>query len=202
MNFYRIRLSSREAFAGLPEDDWRFERVVASDDCVIAYVSTSPGTADVDALVDARSVERVRTLGPGRYECLLDEPPVLGAAARFGRRTTVAVDNGTVVVETTLPDDLVSPLLDHLEAVAADVRLVARKRLPRPARRDLFAEMVDTLHLTRPERATLEAAFFSGYFDDPQQSDASDLATAFGTEEETVVRRIRRAERALLGNLL
>ncbi|MFC7046301.1 helix-turn-helix domain-containing protein [Halobacteriaceae archaeon GCM10025711] len=56
--------------------------------------------------------------------------------------------------------------------------------------------------LTDRQRAALEAAYFSGYFDWPRGSTAEEIADSLGISSPTFHQHFRKAERKLLESIL
>ncbi|WP_435361204.1 helix-turn-helix domain-containing protein [Haloarchaeobius sp. DFWS5] len=189
------------SFADIPVDDWTVERVVGTDDVVLAYLSGSPALVDESDVQQSKHVDHVRTIAPGRYECRVSDP-LLAVVARLGQRVEVDLAADGTEVEATLPDAGLQRLLTEVADAGESVELLAKKHLFEPEAADAFAEVFDSADLSKPERATLEAAFFAGYFDEPPKTNAADLATSLQLPESTILNRIARVERSLFGIVL
>jgi PAS domain S-box-containing protein len=159
-----------------------------------------------DALADAVAGDvRVVRSSPdgGVLEWTVTGDAFLGALVEHSATVTdVRADDGEVRYEVQVAaDDAARTLVDALSAEFPDVR-VCRKRA---ATRSI--EAADALperrltDLTDRQREALEAAYRSGYFNWPRDSNAEEVAETLGISSATLHSHLRKAEATLFEDI-
>ena len=139
-----------------------------------------------------------------RFEQRLSEPPVTSVVAEAGGSVEEAtVTDRDLRLTVHLPQSTdVRRLLDRIQRRYPDVRPIARRQVDRAensSERVLSAWSDD---LTDRQRASLEAAYFAGFFEWPRNSSGKDLAETMGVAPATFHQHLRAAERKLFRMVL
>jgi predicted DNA binding protein len=196
------------AFATNVAGDWtlEFERLVQKGSGILAYgVADGISEAELRDVVDRSSdLEDLRVLSPGadEYEIELTTSwgsQLVSALAEHGAfvtAVTVADGECQFVVEVPPGRDkhrLVELVTDH----HPDATLRAQQTVHRdePGIADFHTAFED--RLTAKQRAVLETAYHSGYFDWPRGSTGEEIADRLGVTQATVSEHFRSAERTL-----
>lgn len=164
--------------------------------------------ASVEAIRDAASsvssISTVEELSDGRVELRAARGTITSVLTDLGARTTAGVaDRGTARITAELPSDAaVREVVDAVRSAYPDTELAACReverslRTPSEFRRGLAAD------LTGKQRAALETAYFSGYFEWPvRTADAGGVADTLDIAPQTFHQHLRVAERKLLAAL-
>jgi predicted DNA binding protein len=189
-------------------DDWalEFQRLVQRDTGILAY-GTADGIAEDelrDAVAESTVFEDLRVLSPGPDEYEIE------VATSWGRRLVPALaEHGGLVTAVSVVDgecefvvevppgrdkhQLVELVTDHYP----DATLRAQETVARdePGIANVYSAFED--RLTAKQRAVLETAFHSGYFDWPRRSTGEEIADRLGVTQATFSEHFRAAERTL-----
>ncbi|MBZ6494035.1 bacterio-opsin activator domain-containing protein [Natrinema longum] len=155
------------------------------------------------------AVDSVSVVGHGNGETVLeiglresDDPPIARTIADNGgvlRSLTPVDDRSRLEIDLGNPIDVRS-FLRTLETVHSKTELVARRdrdRPPRTARS--FADPIAAL--SERQRRTLEAAYYSGFFEWPREHTGEEVADSLGISQPTFSRHLRVAQRKLFESL-
>ncbi|PCR91057.1 bacterio-opsin activator domain-containing protein [Natrinema ejinorense] len=170
-----------------------------------------PGDADAVQvpIASVAAVDSVSVVGDGNGETVLeiglresDDPPIGRTIADNGgvlRSLTPVDDRSRLEIDLGNPIDVRS-FLRALENVHSETELVARRdrdRSPRTARS--FADPIAAL--SERQRRTLEAAYYSGFFEWPREHTGEEVADSLGISQPTFSRHLRVAQRKLFESL-
>ncbi|MFC4550589.1 PAS domain S-box protein [Halorussus sp. GCM10023401] len=187
----------------------RFERTVPVDgDTYLEYGTvTDDGVETLRAVVKAfphfESLAFLDEAGDERrFELRLSEPPAISVLANHGGRVAEAViADGDYRMTVTVPPRVeVRTILDAIEDAYPDIDFVAQRQTSRSSGDDRRETLVD--RLTERQRATMEAAFFGGYFDWPRTSTAEDLADSMEVSPPTFHHHLRKAQKKVVDGAL
>jgi hypothetical protein len=167
-----------------------------------AAVDAVAGTLDGSAGVEECRVISERPTG-GRLEVTTAGTSLLDATATAGATLRTAVAEGGVcrltveVPQSTETRESVA----RLKAAEPDMELLACRELDRPpadpsAPAGLLAELTDR------QREVLEVLYRAGYFEWPRESTAQEVADRVGIDQSTLQGHLRKAEHALVSELL
>jgi len=139
-----------------------------------------------------------------RFEGRLSEPPITSIIAENGGSITktVIADNDMRITIQLPSSTNVRRLVNRLQRVYPTARPTARRQRNRA---ESTTEQVSTVWselLTERQRASVEAAYFAGFFEWPRNSSGQDLAEAMGVAPATFHQHLRAAERKLLGAVI
>jgi len=137
------------------------------------------------------------------FELQLSEPPVTAIAADSGGSITDArINDNDLRMTIQLPQSTdVRGVLRSIQRVYPMARPVARRQVERS---EMTTEAIESRWsdlLTDKQQASLEAAYFAGFFEWPRDSSGQDLAEAMGVSPATFHQHLRAAERKLFGVL-
>ncbi|MDF9745945.1 bacterio-opsin activator domain-containing protein [Natrinema salsiterrestre] len=176
-------------------------------------VFCSVDDADSDAIRDAieslPAVDRISVAEGGNGETVLEiglteaaDPHIARSVAENGGvlRSLTPVDDRTRLAIELGQSVGVRPFLRALEQSHPDPELVARRERDRSPR---SVRPFDTLveHLSERQRRTLEAAYYSGFFDWPREHTGEEVAESLGISQPTFSRHLRIAQRKLFALL-
>lgn len=138
------------------------------------------------------------------FELRLSEPPVTSVVASVGGSVTDAVIHDNDLRMTVhLPQTVdMRQVLNRIQEQYPTVRPVARRQVSRSETTSEAVTCTWIDSLTDRQRASLEAAYFSGYFEWPRDSSGQDLAAAMDISPATFHQHLRAAERKLFTLLL
>ncbi len=181
--------------------------VPTGDGTYLQYGRTHPETVPaLESLSSSiESWESVTVLSESatecRFEIRLSEPPITSVVADHGGSITKAVISETELRMTIQlpPSTNVRRVVSRLQAVYPSTRPIARRQR---SRAETSTEQLTTAWselLTDKQRASLEAAFFAGFFEWPRNSSGQDLAESMGVAPATFHQHLRAAERKLFG---
>lgn len=133
------------------------------------------------------------------FELRLSEPPVTAIAAdRGGSVTDARISDNDLRMTIQLPQSAdVRGMLEWIQRVYPGARPIARRQVERA---ELTTEAITNCWsdvLTDKQQASLEAAYFAGFFEWPRDSSGQDLADAMGVSPATFHQHLRAAERKL-----
>jgi len=194
------------------ERDCRFvfeNAVLGRDGLVIDYLTVEGADPELGAEIgrDFDALESIRRIGDGSGDA--DDGPhfemrwrdsvfqYLAEAGAQGMRGVVEDGIGTMFVEA--PGDIdVRQITDAMLARFGEVDLVAkREREPREVpwwrtHGDIGATLTDR------QRAILQAAYYSGYYEWPRDTDAETLADSMGVASTTLLQHLRKGHGRVL----
>ncbi len=174
----------------------------------LTYFSVPEGDAErfAELAREESAVESVRLVGDGPEQVvamtisssLLDEIAALG-----GRVTSATIDGGrgTVVVEVPQSTDI-GEFVEQIRSIYPGAELTAKRDEARPVEQLAWLSDDGPPDLTERQREALEAAYLSGYFDWPRESNAEEVAEMLGVSRPTLQAHLRKAERKLLSTFL
>jgi PAS domain S-box-containing protein len=152
--------------------------------------------------LESRVVERTGTRS--RVELATAEETLASQLARYdGRVVDAALRGDEFLIVVDLPPDAdVRAVAEAIRAAHPDVELASQTEVERERRRpdDAFAAVDDAL--TERQRATLEVAYYAGYFDWPRGVTGEELARRLGVTQATASHHLRHGERKLLSAFL
>lgn len=196
---------------GIVVDDGGFEidsLVSIDDDRYLLYGEGGPGVEGVLAGLEGSrldvTVVTTEDLGAGRvrFELTITDPPVVPRILAHGGRVLGATYRGSDLITTIeLPPTVNVPQLTaEIEGIHPDLDVSLHKRRTRS---EPAAPPTDAFEgLTDRQRAALETAFYSGYFEWPRECDGSAIASKLGVSSATFQQHFRIGQRKLLSNLL
>ncbi len=196
---------------GAPAGEIRFERTIPTGDGeYLVYGSMTADARDtMDALVDALPhFEELRVLaeeaGEATFELKLADPPAISVVADHGGRVADAtLSEGSYEMRVHLPQTAdVRDVVTALQEEYPEVELVAQRRTTKSEAGQDASHATLTADLTDRQRAVLEAAFRSGFFEWPRESTGEDIAESVGITASTLHQHLRAAERKLVGTYL
>ena len=137
------------------------------------------------------------------HECrLLVTPPTPESIAReYGMQfETIAVDDGLRTITGSLSTACVVPNLladlrstfEHTTLLSVTSAMTAPRATPTTT-----AQLLEPL--TTRQREILSQAFYDGYFEEPRETNATELADRLGIARATFTQHLRTAQRKLLG---
>jgi len=137
------------------------------------------------------------------FELRVLEPPVSSMVANAGGSVEAAViENGDFRATVHLPQTAsVRRLLTRIRENYPTARPTARRQVNRSEVTTDQAERVWTAALTDKQRASLEAAYFSGFFEWPRNSSGTEIAASMDVSAATFSQHLRAAERKLFSVL-
>lgn len=185
----------------------RFERTVRAAEgsyLVYATVTGTDGDRFRDAITAVSGITRARRVGDANlFELTMDDPPIISAVGTHGGRVrSVVIEDGVLRFVAVFPDSGdVRAAVRAVRTAYADAELIAqrrterRKRTPRNRRARIDEE------LTEKQRAALESAHFSGFFEWPRASTGEEVADSLGIAAPTFSQHLRAAERKVFATL-
>jgi PAS domain S-box-containing protein len=164
-------------------------------DAVQAFVDSSEDIEGV-TLIRERNEEVVVELalaGDAFVAGLLDRgavPTVIEATPEESRMTIRIAKSATV-----------REFVERFRRRYEDVELVTRREVPAPIQTREAFERTYLDGLTERQQQVLRTAYFAGFFEQPRESTARDVADILGVSQPTVSRHIRAAEQTLFERL-
>ncbi len=198
--------SAVEEFA----DEIVLDRVIsAGGGTYLQYGRTTPAMRPLlerfETTIDACESVTVLSESNGqiRFELQLSEPPITSIVAdRGGLITDARIRDNNLRMTIQLPQSAsVRSMVGWIQHVYPSARPVARRQVERA---DTTTEAITshwTNMLTEKQQASLEAAYFAGFFEWPRDSSGQDLAEAMGVSPATFHQHLRVAEQKLFGVL-
>ncbi|MFC7156444.1 PAS domain S-box protein [Halomarina halobia] len=184
-----------------------FDRTVPVGDGTYLEYGTAP--EDAVALLEAL-VERLphwadvtvlsEEFGDVAFELRLSEPPVVSVIASHGGYVEEAAIEGGDFHMTVhlLPSVEVREITEAIRSAYPDIEMLAQRQVSRIDEAPKRIERAFTESLTEHQRAALEAAFHSGFFEWPRDSSGEEVAASLGVTASTFHQHIRLAEGKLL----
>jgi len=183
------------------------EGLVPVGDGTLVYYVGLDGTRpeQIQSLADeAAHIDDVRVVTERADDTLLEvtvsgESVVLALVERGASIQTAVSDNGeSHLTVNVAPNVDVRTLVENVRESFPALRMVTRKELEFPQRAGSgFREVLDE-RLTERQRASLQAAYYGGYFEWPRESTAEEVADAMGISSPTLHQHLRAAQRKLL----
>ncbi|KYH24774.1 bacterioopsin transcriptional activator [Halalkalicoccus paucihalophilus] len=162
----------------------------------------------LEALVDQLShFEAVtivdREAGMAQFELQLSDPPVVSAVAAHGGYLRQArIEDGIFHMRIHLPVTITARrVIDEVKAAYPTTDLVSRRQITRSDDTLTQLQRAVTEDLTGRQRATLEAAVHSGYFEWPRKTTGEELAESFGIAAPTFSQHLRKAQKRVFESL-
>ena len=133
---------------------------------------------------------------------LLDDPPELILTRYGGVVNRSTVTPGRTVLRFSLPSrgDLQN-VIGALEEAHGSVTIRSVVDVERQDSSIDLQPMIQLAKLTDKQAAALQAAYHHGYFDQPRQQSAKDIAESLGVVHSTFLQHLRTAQRKLFGTL-
>lgn len=187
------------------------DRIVPLDNEV--YLQYGTATEDaipvLDALVEHRPHwEDVsffdRRFGPARFEARLSDPPVLSLVASHGgalKEATIEDDDLHMTIHLS-PNVDMRRIVDAIKEMYPATEMVTRRQITRSETAPARIRRVLTEELTERQRAALEVAFYSGFFEWPRKNSGEEIALSMDVSPTTFHQHLRKAEQKLLDGLL
>lgn len=182
-------------------------------------IATGDGTFLVYGASDAEGVELVSAIeaanqhwesvtffgtpdDDGRFQARLTAPPVLATVAELGGRVERVVITGkeTSLVVQQSPDANVRRVIDAVRAHYPHANMVARRQVARAG--GFGVDRVAMERLTERQRTVLQAAFNSGYFEQPRLSTGAEVAEELGISAAAFHQHVRTANRKLVAAMI
>jgi PAS domain S-box-containing protein len=173
----------------------------------LTYLTVAERDADqfVSGAREDPDVESIQPIGNGPEQiiamtlssALLDEVAALG-----GRVISYSIDEGHGTVEIEVPQSTdTGEFVDQIQSHYPETELIAKRDGERPIERSMWLSGDGSLDLTQRQQQALEAAYLSGYFEWPRESNAEDVAEMVGVSRPTLQAHLRKAEKQLLSAL-
>lgn len=192
---------------GTQSDPITFERTVpvGKKQYLIYGVASERGVARLQAAVDARpSWESVTVLREQdaklRFELKLTDPPILTAlAARGGRVKSARIEDGDYQLVVQLPHTAdVREFVDAIQQSQPTTTVLSKRQQSSEALSATHDQSNVLGALTERQRAAVESAFHSGYFDWPRQTTGEEIAASWDVSPPTFHQHLRSGEQKIL----
>ncbi|SEO90577.1 PAS domain S-box-containing protein [Halogranum amylolyticum] len=135
-----------------------------------------------------------------RFELQLTKPPVISAvAARGGRVKSARIEDGDYRLIVQLPDGAdVRALVDVVRESYPDTKVLAQRQTSSEQSSEdrLYPNVLD--ELTERQRAAVESAVYSGYFDWPRNTTGEEIAASWNVSASTFHQHLRAGEQKIL----
>jgi PAS domain S-box-containing protein len=190
--------------------------IPTADDALLRYVSVegAPITAleelatQSDRPVETRTIQQ-QDGGTGVVEVLSSGQSLAHALMTRGAVVTAdRIVNGEAEVVCEIPmDQDIAGLVRTLKESFPETELVAKREFDRSAggrdetSEEILADVFES-ELSDRQRQVLRAAVYSGYFQSPRLSTATEIAEALSLTQSTVSYHLRKAERTLFEGML
>jgi PAS domain S-box-containing protein len=168
------------------------------------------GTVDTAALPTLEALverlphfEAVRIIDDGvetaRFELRLSAPPVVSVVASHGGYVhQSAIESGEFRMTIHLPTTVTARrVIDAVREAYPTARLLRRRQITRSDETLTRVHRVITQELTDRQRAVLETAVYSGFFNWPRDASGAEIATTLGVSAPTFHQHLRIAQRKL-----
>lgn len=183
--------------------------VPVGDDEFLTYGTASEGALDVvEALVErlpswTELTVLDRATDDVQFRVRLTGPPALSAVvARGGYVDRVVIEDADYRMTSSLPPSVdVRRLVETVADTYPDIEMISRRQVCRSV--DMPSRLQSALadDLTDRQRAALEAAYCSGFFEWPRDATAEEVAESLGISAPTFHQHRRAAERKLFRTL-
>ena len=208
-----IEIEISDVFAGTEGVDGEItlDHVVpAGGETYLQYGRTAPDqipvlktlTTEIDAWESVTVLSESETVS--RFELQLSEPPITSMIAQKGGSITEAVitDADLRLTVQMPPSTNVRGLVSWIQQIYPDTRPIARRQVTRS---ELSTDRLGAIWgdlLTDKQRASLEAAYFAGFFEWPRDSSGQELAAKMDVAPATFHQHLRAAERKLFAAVI
>ncbi len=174
------------------------------DETVLQYVEMTGGVATdlADVIAGSPVVEETTVVMDDdliRVEALIESAvPESHLAARgvVVESTTIEADAAVVSFKLPTRADL-RPTVDSLQTAFGEVSVRAVSKRDVDSTGDNNSLVTD--NLTEKQRAALKTAYYNGYFEQPRQSSATEVAEVLGVSHPTFLHHLRVAQRKQFG---
>ncbi|MDS0260619.1 helix-turn-helix domain-containing protein [Haloarcula sp. S1CR25-12] len=207
-----FRISHTDSQIGIPsefEASFEFDSTLSLGrrEFLVYCTATGMDQTGIEQLLDDgefRYIDDITVLGETSdgigLEVRMVDPPVLSAVANNGGYVSNVTITGAATTMTVhiAADQDVSAAIDRITSVEPEMEMLRRRqtRRPDPSLDRLLQTLPETL--TDRQQATLDAAYFMGYFDWPRQSSGPEVAETLGVSSSTFHQHLRKAERKVL----
>jgi PAS domain S-box-containing protein len=179
--------------------------VLLKDETVVQYLAVRSGDAEVvrDKLETHAAVEDVVVVdgrSPARLRVTVSEPVPEAMLARRGRDvqvTTVEETCAILTVEVPARQEI-RQLVDHLKTTVGSVNISAISEQT-DENQAASGFTIGMELLTDKQRSALKVAYFNGYFEQPRQASATEVAELLGVSHSTFLRHLRTAQQKTFG---
>ncbi|WP_255192828.1 PAS domain S-box protein [Natronobeatus ordinarius] len=187
-----------------------FDRTVSVGDSeYLVYGTTSEaGLRTLEELVDRRPHWETATViadrfGDVTFELRMSESPLLSALSPYGgSRGRLAIDDGTLWMTAHVPQGSdVRQVIDSIRDVYPGAEAIARRQASTTSSSSRGIRRAWAEELTDRQRASLETAYYAGFFEWPRHSSGEDIADSLGIAPPTFHQHVRAAERKLFDAL-
>lgn len=139
-----------------------------------------------------------------RFELRLTRPPVISLLASHGGRVLRArITNGDYHMTVEIPQSAdVRHVITTVQKLYQGIEVVAQRSQTDPHSENETNRASLLEQLTERQRASLEAAYFAGYFEWPRVSTGEDVASSLDIKPPTFHKHLRKAERTVVRGLL
>ncbi|WP_424004920.1 PAS domain S-box protein (plasmid) [Haloarcula salina] len=172
------------------------------------------GTATADAVDSVRGI--VETIphweavtfregdGETGFEARLSEPPVLSTVASLGGSVEQAtIEDGTYDMTIYVPTSVdVRQVIDTVTEAYPSINLLKRRQRTRDTETTTQVRQVLESDLTERQLASLQAAYYAGFFEWPRDASGEDVADSLGVAPPTFHQHLRKAESKVFDRLL
>ncbi|WP_433631152.1 PAS domain S-box protein [Halomicrococcus sp. NG-SE-24] len=188
-----------------------FDRTVPiGDGDFLEYGTVDEDAIDtLEALVDQLShFEKMTIVDRGadtaQFELRLSEPPVVSAvAAHGGYLQQSRIEDGDLYIGIHLPPTVAArQVIDKVKDAYPTANLLKRRQITRSDDTLTQVQRAVTDDLTDRQRATLEVAVYSGFFEWPRKATGKELAELLGIAPPTFSQHLRKAEQKVFKSLL
>jgi len=138
------------------------------------------------------------------FELRLSEPPIESVVAALGGYVQqMRIEGGDLQMSLHLPTTVsVRQIARTIRETYPAATLLTRRQVPRSDDSILSVHRVITDDLTERQRAVLEMAVHSGFFEWPRNVSATDIAETFGVSPPTLHQHLRKAQKKVFESLL
>ena len=180
-----------------------FERAVPIGDGEFLEYGTvdEAGRTTLEALVESHSdieVAEIVDRGPdtARFVLRVADPPVVSVVASVGGyMQDVTIEDGDLYTTIHLPPTVATRrIVDAVQEAFPTATLLTQRQITRSENSSVRAHRTVTEDLTDRQRAVLEAAMYSGFFEWPRESTGEDVAESLGIAPPTFSQHLRKAQ--------
>jgi PAS domain S-box-containing protein len=138
------------------------------------------------------------------FELQLSEPPIESVVASHGGYVQqLRIEGGDLQMSLHLPTTVsVRQVVDTIRETHPTATLLTRRQVTRSDESPQRVHRTLTDDLTERQRAVLETAVYSGFFEWPRNQSAAELADAFGVTPPTFHQHLRKAQKKVFESLL
>lgn len=174
-----------------------------ADERVLQYLEIAGGETSavreqIAEHASVRDAEVVSETEPSRVQVTISgSVPEAALSARGGVVCSTSIGTASARVEVELPKkddirDTISQLDDRYGTVSVQ-SVVERERFED----DRASHTLGTTDITRKQLNALQVAYYEGYFEQPRESSATDIAESLGITHSTFLRHLRAAHRKI-----